>query len=92
MIPARSGSKGLPDKNIKKLCGRPLMDYAIKAAKGCKKIDRVFLNSDSHDYLRLGVKLGAEEFYRHERLAQDDVSMKEVLVDFISAKIGRAHV
>lgn len=32
IIPARSGSKGLPDKNIKIVCGRPLIDYTIKAA------------------------------------------------------------
>ena len=60
MIPVRSESKDLSDKNIKELCGQSLMEYSIDAALGCAKIKEVFVNSDSQAYLNLVVKPGAQ--------------------------------
>ena len=83
MIPARSGSKGIADKNVLKLSGRPLIKYSIDAALGCSMIDEVFLNSDSEAYLELGLKLGAKAFLRPKGLSKDNTSMKLVVINFI---------
>lgn len=47
IIPARSGSKGLKDKNIKELNGKPLIGYSIEAAKGSGIFDTVHVSTDS---------------------------------------------
>ena len=83
IIPARSGSKGVLDKNIKNLCGRPLMSYAIEAALGCDKIKDIFLNSDNQAYLDIGLELGVQPFLRSEELAKDDTPMNSVIINFI---------
>ncbi len=46
IIPARSGSKGLKDKNIKLLNGKPLMAYTIEAAIECKMFDEIMVSTD----------------------------------------------
>lgn len=87
MIPARSGSKGLPNKNIKPLCGKPLLCYAIEAALNAQKntgIANIYLNSDSKQYLRHGEDGGIKTFSREKKYAGDAVSIKDVVVDFVS--------
>ena len=46
IIPARSGSKGLKDKNIIKVCGKPLMSYSIESAINSKCFDKVIVTTD----------------------------------------------
>lgn len=46
-IPVRGGSKSIPLKNVKELCGKPLVYWSIRAACGCKKIDKVYVATDS---------------------------------------------
>ena len=50
IIPARSGSKGLKDKNIKNLCGKPLLSYSIRAAEESKVFDEIMVSTDSERY------------------------------------------
>ena len=58
IIPARSGSKTVKDKNIKLLSGHPLIAYSIEVAKLSKKIERVIVSTDSEEYAEVeGVKL-----------------------------------
>lgn len=72
IIPARCGSKGLPDKNIRPLCGKPLLSYAIEEARKTGLFDAVFLSTDSGEYARIGMESGAEvPFLRPEALAGD---------------------
>lgn len=72
IIPARSGSKGIPDKNIKLLSGIPLMAYSIKTAKESFNIDRVIVSTDSELYAQIARRYGAETpFLRPGSLAQD---------------------
>ena len=47
IIPARSGSKRIPGKNIKKFAGKPLIAYAIEQAKNVSMVDRVIVDTDS---------------------------------------------
>lgn len=75
IIPARSGSKGLKDKNILPVCGKPLMGYSIEAALASGMFDTVFLSTDSEAYAALGRELGAEApFLRSEASASDTAS------------------
>ena len=83
LIPARSGSKGLKNKNIKLILGKPVISYSIKAAIDCREINKCYLNSDSKKYLKIGKKFGAESFLRPKRLANNTASMKSVIIHFI---------
>jgi CMP-N,N'-diacetyllegionaminic acid synthase len=75
IIPARSGSKGVKDKNIKKLCGYSLLEWSINAAKLSKLIDRVFISTDSAKYAKIGKNLGAEvPFLRPSSISGDSAS------------------
>lgn len=72
LIPARSGSKGVPHKNIKSLGGYPLIEWSIKACLKSRLIDRVIVSTDSQEYADLAVKLGAEApFLRPAEIAGD---------------------
>ncbi|MFH1770939.1 MAG: acylneuraminate cytidylyltransferase family protein [archaeon] len=85
VIPARGGSKGLPGKNIKKLLGRPLIDYPIKAALGCKLINKVIVSTDDKKIAEIARKQGAEvPFMRPAKLATDKASSINVLLHAIN--------
>ena len=72
IIPARSGSKGIKDKNLATLGGHPLISYSIALAKMTKGIDRVIVSTDSNEYAKISRKYGAEvPFLRPEHLSQD---------------------
>lgn len=72
IIPARQGSKGVPNKNIKTLGGHPLIAYSIAAAKMCPEVSRVLVSTDSSEYAALAIKYGAEvPFLRPSELAGD---------------------
>tara|TARA_B100000963_G_C22634835_1_gene677018 strand:+ start:3980 stop:4693 length:714 start_codon:yes stop_codon:yes gene_type:complete len=60
LIPARSGSKRLKNKNILKLKGKPLLAHAIIAAKKSQIFDKIILSTDSKKYALIGKKFGAE--------------------------------
>ena len=75
IIPARSGSKGLKDKNIKSLDGLPLIAYTIKAAIDAKVFDEIFVSTDSKEYADISKKYGASvPFLRNEKFATDSAS------------------
>lgn len=59
LVPARSGSTGCPDKNIRNLCGHPLIEYPIRAAQRTGVIQRVVFTSDSEIYCEIAKKAGA---------------------------------
>jgi len=70
---ARGGSKGLPDKNIKILNGKPLIAWSIEHAKSVKRIDRVIVSTDSEEIARIAREYGAEvPFMRPAELATDN--------------------
>lgn len=72
IIPARGGSKGLPDKNIRLMAGHPLIAYSIKAALESPSISRVIVSTDSEKIARIAKSYGAEvPFMRPSAFAQD---------------------
>ena len=80
IITARSGSKGLKDKNIAQLCGKPLMYYTIKAAKDSGCFDTVMVSTDSELYAEIAKDCGAEvPFLRTEELSGDTVGSWDVV-------------
>ena len=84
IIPARSGSKGLKDKNIKLLAGKPLMAYSIEAAINSGICDVVMVSTDSSKYAEIAKEYGAEvPFLRSEENSSDTASswavVKEIL-------------
>lgn len=84
IIPARSGSKGLKDKNIKKLCGIPLIGYSIKAAHDSQLFSHVMVSTDSQHYAEVAKECGAEvPFLRSESLAQDKSSSWDVVKEVV---------
>lgn len=73
LIGARSGSKGVPDKNIRELAGNPLMAWIIETAKNSKYVNRVIVSTDSLKYAETAKKYGAEiPFLRPKELAADN--------------------
>ena len=89
VIPARSGSKGVPDKNIKLLAGKPLIAYSIAVAKKSKLINRTIVSTDSKKYASLAKEYGAEvPFLRPAELAGDistDYEFVKHLLDWLKS-------
>lgn len=84
IVPARSGSKGLPDKNIKPLCGKPLLAYTIEAAQQSGRFDTVHLSTDSEQYAAIGRQYGAEvPFLRSTAAASDTATTWEAVLEVL---------
>lgn len=80
IIPARSGSKGLRDKNIKLLNGKPMLAYSIEAALQSERFDCVHVSTDSEEYAQLAKAYGADvPFLRSEELSGDHAGSWDVV-------------
>lgn len=81
IIPARGGSKRIPNKNIKVFAGQPIISYSINAAKDSKLFDRIILSTDSKEIAEIGKSYGAEvPFMRPSELADDYTGTVDVLI------------
>lgn len=92
IISARSGSKGLPDKNIKLLNGRPLLAYTIDAAVKSNMFAEIFVSTDSAQYADIAKKYGAKvPFLRSKETAGDSASSWDVVNETLERyrEIGR---
>lgn len=69
---ARGGSKGLPGKNIKKLNGKPLIQYSIDIAKSISNIEKIFVSTDDAEITNIAYQNGAEIINRPKELAEDN--------------------
>lgn len=85
IIPARGGSKGLPNKNIKLLNGKPLIAWTILKAINSKYIDEVFVTTDSKEIAAVSEEFGVKvPFLRPDELASDTASSMDVVEHVIS--------
>ncbi len=85
IIPARSGSKGVKNKNIRLLNGFPMIAYTIAAAKLSQNIDRVIVSTDSEEYAEIARKYGAETpFLRPAEISGDTATDIEFMEHAIS--------
>jgi len=72
IIPARAGSKGVADKNIKPLGGFPLLQWSIEACRKSKMINKIMISTDSMEYKKLCEKIGIKvPFLRPSEISQD---------------------
>ena len=84
IITARSGSKGLPDKNIRSLSGKPLIYYSIKAAVESKLFDTITVSTDSQKYANIARQLGADvPFLRSEFTSGDNAKSWDVVTEVL---------
>ncbi len=81
VIPARAGSKGIPNKNIRMVCGRPLIYYAINNALGSRFITDIVVTTDSAEVKIIASQMGVACRWRDEKLCGDDVALDAVIYD-----------
>lgn len=81
LIPARGGSKGIPRKNIKKLAGKPLINWTIEAALESKYIDKLIVSSDDQEIIDVAKSAGCDApFVRPASLATDSTPSMDVIM------------
>ena len=84
LIPARSGSKRIKNKNIKNFFGKPIISYTIKTAINSKLFDKIFVSTDSEKIANISKKNGAEvPFIRPKSISNDHASDKDVIDHFL---------
>ena len=84
IITARSGSKGLPNKNVLFANGKPLMAYSIEAALECGEFEKVIVSTDSQEYIDLLSHYPIEFVKRSAELASDKASSFVVIEDVLN--------
>lgn len=85
IITARGGSKRIPKKNIKEFYGKPMLAYAIEAAKGAGIFDEIMVSTDSEEIAEVARKYGANvPFMRSERTANDFATTFDVLEEVVN--------
>lgn len=88
IIPARSGSKGLVNKNILMLLDKPILAYTIEAAIQSEKFIKVIVSTDSLEYKEIAEKYGAEVIMRGEELSNDSATSYMVIKDILGKNLG----
>ena len=84
LIPARAGSKGIPDKNIKLINGKPLIAWSIEQALASPLIEDVYLSTDGENIRKIALQFGAKApFVRPAELASDTASTEAVMLHFL---------
>jgi len=84
IIPARLGSKRLPQKNIKTFFDKPIISYSIEAAKKTKIFDKIIISTESNKLKKIAEKYGAEvPFLRSKKIADDKTHFNEAIIQTI---------
>lgn len=78
IIPARGGSKRIPNKNIRDFCGKPMIAYSIDAAKKSGVFDRILVSTDSAEIASVAEEQGAEVRMRSAELSDDYTTAEAV--------------
>ena len=82
-IPARSGSKGIVGKNIKSICGKPLIAWSIEHAKASKQVDQVYVSTNCPEIAEISKKYGAKiPFLRPENISDDHSTTESAVEHF----------
>lgn len=84
MIPARIGSERLKYKNLRILAGKPVIYYAIEAAKTANIFENIFVNSDEEIFSDIANKYNVEFYLRPKKLGSSSTQSDEVVFDFLS--------
>ena len=81
VIPARGGSKSVPGKNIRELCGKPLLAWSIEVAQQVGEIDRIIVSTDDKQIGEVALARGAEVYPRPPNLATDEALVIDAIKD-----------
>ena len=80
MIPARGGSKSVPRKNVRLLCGKPLIAWSIEAADASSLLDRYVVSTEDSEIAEIAINYGAQVMDRPQELATDEADTLPVLL------------
>jgi CMP-N,N'-diacetyllegionaminic acid synthase len=81
IIPARKGSKGIPGKNLKKIGGKPMIQFTIEAALSCVHPKNILVTSDDDNVIKLSKSLGLKvPFKRPKNLSTDSANTSDVIL------------
>lgn len=80
LIPARGGSKGIPNKNIRKVCGKPLIVWSIERALQSVLLDNIVVSTDSKEVARIAEENGVKVIMRPSELSTDVASTQDVMM------------
>lgn len=80
LIPARGGSKGIPNKNIIDFCGKPLLAWSILQAKSSERINQVVVSTDSKEIAGVAQAFGAQIIWRPPETATDTATSESALI------------
>ena len=83
-IPARGGSKGVPNKNIKEFAGKPLIVHSIEYALNCSQIDEVVVSTDDDNIAEIARKAGARIVNRPPELSTDSSTTESAIHHFVN--------
>jgi CMP-N,N'-diacetyllegionaminic acid synthase len=85
VIPARAGSRGLPDKHLRRIGGVPMIVHTIRAALGAATVDRVIVSTNDEAVARVARRAGAEvPFHRPAHLSKDDTPTQPVIAHAVA--------
>ena len=86
LVPLRGGSKSIPKKNIKEICGKPLCEWVIQAAVGSNAIDKVYVSTDSTEIRDVveNLGLGVIVIERPVEYASDEATTEAVMLHFMA--------
>lgn len=86
LVPARSGSKGIPRKNVCEIEGRPMLCYSVRAGREADAIDRTVVSTDDEEFRRIAQQCGADApFLRPPDLATDEAATEPVIEHALAA-------
>lgn len=84
IVPARAGSKGLPNKNIARIGDSTLLELAVRVGKACSAVDDLYVSTDSPEYEALALRAGAKSLgLRDASLSGDAVRTVDVVIDLV---------
>lgn len=84
IIPARSGSKGIPGKNVRLIHGKPLLAYTIEHARQTPQITRIVVSTDGEEIARVANKYGAEVVHRPAAISGDGATSESALLHVLN--------
>lgn len=84
IIPARAGSKRLPNKNKLEFCGKPLVEWSVDEAKKVTSISEIIVTTNDEDILRIAHEKGVRAYRRSEKLSSDEATTVDVVLDVLS--------
>lgn len=91
IIPARAGSKGIPNKNIIDFCGKPLIAWSIEQAIQSDYVEDIYVSTDGKEIAEISEQYGAKIIWRPSNLASDTASSESAVLHAIG-EIEKRHI